>query len=140
MKIARQYNIPTYTHYEKLITRDALDVIIDVTRNPWYTSISKKQTCKYRDTWRIRRQTHRNLVEERKKKEEEIQKVFPNRRRFYHIGNMLSSATDMNDVFQTIVRSGLEITNTLRGSLALYDEEKTNWNLQPYMVLALSFL
>src|SRR3989337_494514 len=34
LKIARQYNIPTYTRYEKLIKRDDLDVIIDVTRNP----------------------------------------------------------------------------------------------------------
>lgn len=34
LKIARQYNIPTYTRYEKLIKRADLDVIIDVTRNP----------------------------------------------------------------------------------------------------------
>ena len=42
---------------------------------------------------------------------------------------MLSSAIDINDVFQTIVRSGLEITNTPAGSLALYDEEKKELEL-----------
>ena len=42
LKIARQYNIPTYTHYEKLVKRDDLDVIIDVTRNPQvHTDIGK---------------------------------------------------------------------------------------------------
>src|SRR5574340_386220 len=34
LKIARQYNMPTYTSYEKLITREDIDVIIDVTKNP----------------------------------------------------------------------------------------------------------
>src|SRR3989338_3999633 len=42
---------------------------------------------------------------------------------------MISSATNMNDVFQTIVKSGLEVTNTPAGSLALYDEEKNELEL-----------
>lgn len=42
---------------------------------------------------------------------------------------MLSSAREMNEVFQTIVRSGLEITNTPAGSLALYNAEKNELEL-----------
>lgn len=42
---------------------------------------------------------------------------------------MLSSSIDIHDVFQTIVRSDLEITNTPAGRLALYDAEKNELEL-----------
>lgn len=122
-KIARQCNIPTYTRYDKLITRDDLDVIIDVTRNPQvYNDIIKYKPENTDILGGLSAKLIWNLVEERKKKEEEIQKSLSEQKALYHIGIMLSSATDMNDVFQTIVKSGLEITNTPAGSLALYDE------------------
>ena len=130
LKIARQYNIPTYTYYEKLIKRDDLDVIIDVTRNPQvHTDIGKNKPANTEILGGLSAKLIWNLVEERKKKEEEIQKSLSEQKALYHIGNMLSSAIDINDVFQTIVRSGLEITNTPAGSLALYDEEKNELEL-----------
>ncbi len=125
LKIARQYNIPTYTRYEKLIKRDDLDVIIDVTRNPQVLiDIGQNKPANTEILGGLSAKLIWSLVEERKKKEEEIQKSLSEQKALYHIGNMLSSAIDINDVFQTIVRSGLEITNTPAGSLALYDEEK----------------
>ncbi|HEY4481632.1 MAG TPA: GAF domain-containing protein, partial [Candidatus Brocadiaceae bacterium] len=130
LKIARQFNIPTYTRYEKLIKRDDLDVIIDVTRNPLvHTDIGKNKPANTEILGGLSAKLIWNLVEERKKKEEEIQKSLSEQKALYHIGNMLSSAIDINDVFQTIVRSGLEITNTPAGSLALYDEEKNELEL-----------
>ena len=130
LKIARQYNILTYTHYEKLIKRDDLDVIIDVTRNPLvHIDIEKNKPANTEILGGLSAKLIWNLVEERKKKEEEIQKSLSEQKALYHIGNMLSSAIDINDVFQTIVRSGLEITNTPAGSLALYDEEKNELEL-----------
>ena len=130
LKIARHYNIPTYTHYEKLIKRDDLDVIIDVTRNPLvHIDIEKNKPANTEILGGLSAKLVWNLVEERKKKEEEIQKSLSEQKALYHIGIMLSSATDMNDVFQTIVRSGLEITNTPAGSLALYDAEKNELEL-----------
>src|SRR3990172_4768326 len=130
LKIAKQYNIPTYTHYGKLIKRDDLDVIIDVTRNPQvHTDIAKNKPANTEILGGLSAKLIWNLVEERKKKEDEIQKSLSEQKALYHIGNMLSSAIDINDVFQTIVRSGLEITSTPAGSLALYDEEKNELEL-----------
>ena len=130
LKIARQYNILTYTHYEKLIKRDDLDVIIDVTRNPLvHIDIEKNKPANTEILGGLSAKLIWNLVEERKKKEEEIQKSLSEQKALYHIGNMLSSAIDINDVIQTIVRSGLQITNTPAGSLALYDEEKNELEL-----------
>jgi len=130
LKIARQFNIPTYTRYEKLIKRDDLDVIIDVTRNPHVLAdIEKNKPSNTEILGGLSAKLIWSLVEERKKKEEEIQKSLSEQKALYHIGNMLSSAIDKKDVFQTIVRSGLEITNTPAGSLALYDEEKNELEL-----------
>lgn len=69
------------------------------------------------------------MVEERKKQEDEIQKSLSEQKALYHVGNMLSSSIDIHDVFQTIVRSDLEITNTPAGRLALYDAEKNELEL-----------
>lgn len=130
LKIARQYNIPTYTQYEKLITREDLDVIIDVTRNPRVlTDIVNNKPVNTEILGGLSAKLIWSLVEERKKKEEEIQKSLSEQKALYRIGIMLSSARELNDVFQTIVRSGLEITNTPAGSLALYDAEKNELEL-----------
>ncbi|NUO08395.1 MAG: GAF domain-containing protein [Candidatus Brocadia sp.] len=130
LEIARQYNIPTYTCYENLIKRAPLDVIIDVTKNPQVlVDIEKNKSANTEILGGISAKLLWNLVEERKKKEEEIQKSLSEQKALYRIGIMISSAIAMNDVFQTIVKSGLEVTNTPAGSLALYDEEKHEMEL-----------
>lgn len=130
LKIAGQYGIPTYSSYENLITREDLDVIIDVTRNPQVLiDIEKNKPVNTEILGGLSAKLIWSLVEERKKKEEEIQKSLSEQKALYRIGIMLSSAREMNEVFQTIVRSGLEITNTPAGSLALYDAEKNELEL-----------
>ncbi|MCF6156712.1 MAG: PAS domain S-box protein [Candidatus Brocadia sp.] len=130
LKIARQYNIPAYSHYENLIKREDLDVIIDVTKNPQVLiDIEKNKPANTEILGGLSAKLIWSLVEERKKKEEEIQKSLSEQKALYRIGIMLSSAREMNEVFQTIVRSGLEITNTPAGSLALYDAEKNELEL-----------
>ncbi len=130
LRIARQYNIPTYTTYEPLIKRGNLDVIINVTRNSQVLNdIEKNKHPTTEILGGLSAKLLWNLVEERKKKEEEIQKSLSEQKALYRIGIMISSAIAMNDVFQTIVRSGLEVTNTPAGSLALYDAEKNEMEL-----------
>ena len=130
LKIARQLNIPAYTRYENLIKRDDLDVIIDVTKNiRVLTDIVKNKAINTEILGGLSAKLIWSLVEERKKKEEEIQKSLSEQKALYRIGIMLSSARELNEVFQTIVRSGLEITNSPAGSLALYDAEKNELEL-----------
>lgn len=130
LKIASQFNIPTYTQYENLIKREDIDVIIDVTKNPQvFIDIEKNRSVNTEIVGGLSARLMWSLVEERKKKEEEIQKSLSEQKALYRIGIMLSSAKEMNEVFQTIVRSGLEITNTPAGSLALYDAEKNELKL-----------
>lgn len=130
LKIARQLNIPTYTQYENLIKREDIDVIIDVTKNPQvFIDIEKNRSANTEVVGGLSARLMWSLVEERKKKEEEIQKSLSEQKALYRIGIMLSSAREINEVFQTIVKSGLEITNTPAGSLALYDAEKNELEL-----------
>jgi len=130
MKLAKQYNIPIYTNYEALIRRKDLNVIINVTMNPRVLAdIEKNKHTNTEILGGLSAKLLWGLVEERKKKEEEIQKSLSEQKALYRIGIMISSAIDMNDVFQTIVRSGLEVTNTPAGSLALYDEENNELEL-----------
>ncbi|TVM02965.1 MAG: hypothetical protein CV087_07630 [Candidatus Brocadia sp. WS118] len=130
LKIARQLNIPTYSRYEDLIKRSDLDVIIDVTKNlSVLTDIVKNKNSNTEILGGLSAKLIWSLVEERKKKEEEIQKSLSEQKALYRIGIMISSAIDMNDVFQTIVKSGLEVTNTPAGSLALYDTKKNEMEL-----------
>src|SRR5574341_2053596 len=84
LKIARQYNIPTYTSYENLIKRAPLDVIIDVTRNPQVLiDIGKNKSASTEILGGISAKLLWNLVEERKKKEEEIQKSLSEQKALY---------------------------------------------------------
>ncbi|MBE7444281.1 MAG: GAF domain-containing protein [Planctomycetia bacterium] len=130
LKIARQFNIPTCSEYAALIKREDLDVIIDVTKNPHvHTDIERNKPANTEILGGLSAKLIWSLVEERKKKEEEIQKSLSEQQALYRIGIMLSSAKKMDDVFQTIVKSGLEITNTQAGSLALYDAEKNELEL-----------
>lgn len=130
LKIARQFNIHTCSEYATLIKREDLDVIIDVTKNPHvHTDIERNKPANTEILGGLSAKLIWSLVEERKKKEEEIQKSLSEQQALYRIGIMLSSAKKMDDVFQTIVKSGLEITNTQAGSLALYDAEKNELEL-----------
>lgn len=130
IKIAKQYNIPTFTQYRELIRREDLDVIIDVTRNPdVLTDIERNKSANTEILGGLSARLVWSLVEERKKKEEEIQKSLSEQKALYRIGIMLSSAKKMDDIFQTIVRSGLEITDTPAGSLALYNPEENELEL-----------
>jgi PAS domain S-box-containing protein len=130
LKIANQLNIPTYTQYENLVKREDIDVIIDVTKNPQvFIDIEKNRSANTEIVGGLSARLMWSLVEERRKKEEEIQKSLSEQKALYRIGIMLSSAREMNEVFQTIVKSGLEITNTPAGSLALYNAEKNELEL-----------
>ena len=79
LKIARQYNIPTYPHYENLIKREDLDVIIDVTRNPQvHIDIAKNKPTNTEILGGLGAKLIWSLVEERKKRKSK--KVSLNRR------------------------------------------------------------
>ncbi len=130
VKLAQSYNIPVSVDYESLINETLPDVIVDVTGNPEVTNSLNKicpdgaEVIGGRSAFLLW-----NLVEEREKQEAEARRSLKEHQALYQVGLMLASAVSSKEVFETIIRSAMEITNTPAGSLALYNKEKNEMEL-----------
>lgn len=137
IKLAKRYNIPITKDFRDLLKRDDIDVIVDVSGNKEVAETIIKS--KKPNTEVIGGQSAKllwGLVEERKKREHEIRKSLMEHKALYKIGLMLVSAASTGEVFETIVKSALDITNSPAGSLALFN--KLNYEMELVVSIGLS--
>ncbi len=133
---ARELSIPIYDNYLELIKEKGLDVIINVTGDKQLQEeINRDKKSEIELIGGLSAKIMWDLVEERKAKEEEIQKSLVEQQSLYRIGILLSSAEKTEEVFNTIVESAIEMTNTKAGSLALYDEKSG----EMYLAVSIGF-
>ena len=126
VKLARQHQIAVTDNYRELLERDDIDLLVNVTGDEEIAAGKKPQVemiggKSARLLWK--------LIEERKNRENEIRKSLMEHKALYKIGLMLVSAVSTSEVFETIVSSALDITNSPAGSLALYDKQKQEMEL-----------
>ncbi len=140
IKLARQHNIPVTDDYRQLLERDDVDVLVNVSGSEEVAETISK--CKKPHSEMIGGQSAKllwGLVEERKKREQEVRKSLMEHKALYKIGLMLVSAASTSEVFETIVRSALDITNSPAGSLALYDKKNQEMELVVSVGLSADF-
>jgi signal transduction histidine kinase len=130
IKLAQKLGIPVYKDFKPLIEKTPADVIVDVTGNPEVAKqINIIKPPKVELIGGLSAKLLWDLVDEREKREVEITKSLKEHKALYNIGLMLASAVKSEQVFETIVRSAMEITNTPAGSLALYEKETNRTKL-----------
>ncbi len=123
IKLARKLGIPVSCDYKKMIQEIPADVIINVTGNPEISKTINAIKPAYAELiGGLSAKLIWDLIDEREKKEVEISKSLKEHKALYNVGIMLASAAKTEQVFETIVLSAMEITNTPAGSLALYDK------------------
>ncbi len=125
IKLANKLGIPVSRDFKQLIETTPADVIVDVSGNPQVGQVIN--VIKSRQVELIGGLSAKllwDMVEEREKREAEITKSLKEHKALYNIGLMLASAVSTEQVFETVVHSAMEITNTPAGSLTLYDKEK----------------
>ncbi|MDT8316616.1 MAG: sensor domain-containing diguanylate cyclase [bacterium] len=120
---ARELGIAISNDYAEFLSKVRTDVIVNVTGN---NDVS-------RDIHSIKKEGVEvleglsakllfNLVDERKKREEEISKSLRAQQMLYDIGIMLTSSDREEDMLSTIIQYAMKLTNTPAGSIALYNE------------------
>lgn len=123
MAIARKRKIATTTSFEKAVTRDDVDAIIDVTGK--LEVRHRILEVKSQDIELIGGMSAKlmwDLVEERRRSAEEAQRLVVEHEALYHVGLLLSSSESPREVFETIVDQAMRLTNSPAGSLAVFDE------------------
>ncbi len=130
IKLARKLGISVSNDFKRLINTTSVDLIVDVSGNPEVTNqINEIKTPRMELIGGLSAKLLWNLVEEREKREIEITQSLKEHKALYNIGLMLASAVNSEQVFETVVHSAMEITNTPAGSLALYDKVKNRTSL-----------
>ncbi|MBI5789682.1 MAG: response regulator [Candidatus Schekmanbacteria bacterium] len=124
IKFAKRYNIPFTDNYLEVIKRTDVDVIINVSGSDEVTEAVKNNKPPNVEVMEGKSaKLLWGLIDEGRKKENEIRKSLMEHKALYKIGLMLVSAASTNEVFETIVRSAMDITNSPAGSLALFNPE-----------------
>ena len=130
IKLAQKLDIPIAKDFKELIKTTPADVIVDVTGdNNVAQQINAIKPAQVELIGGLSAKLLWDLVAEREKREAEVTKSLKEHKTLYNIGLMLASAVSSEQVFETIVHSAMEITNTPAGSLALYDRKKNQTRL-----------
>lgn len=129
--MAKNAGIPTTTDFQSFLKKKSVDLIVDVTGDSkvhkTLESIKKPGVeilggLSSRLIW--------GLVNERKKREEEMEQSLVEQESLYIIGIMLLSAKNIEMVFRRIVQSAINLSRTEAGSLALYDEKTKEFKME----------
>ncbi|MBI4379453.1 MAG: sensor domain-containing diguanylate cyclase [Nitrospinae bacterium] len=123
MKLAEKLKIPLTSNFEELVTKDGIDLIINVTGARGVTERIRKlignkieimESGGAKLLW--------NLVEEKRKMELEARDRYLEQQTLYKIGLMLSSSERREEALGIIIDSAINLSNAAAGSLALFEE------------------
>ena len=120
---ARELGIRTSTDYSELLASVKTDVIVNVTGSKAVSTnihAIKKDGVEVLEG--LSAKLLFNLVDERKKREEEMAKSLQAQQMLYDIGIMLTSSDQEADMLSTIIKYAMKLTNSPAGSIALYNE------------------
>lgn len=120
---ARELGLPTSNNYGEFLAKVATDVIVNVTGSKDVSKdihSIKKEGVEVLEG--LSAKLLFNLVDERKKREDEISQSLQAQQMLYDIGIMLTSSDQEDEMLSTIIKYAMKLTNTPAGSIALYNE------------------
>lgn len=123
-EVARKLHIPTTLDYRKLIHKKGLDIIVNVTGSKDVEE--KLERIKPRGVEVIGGLSAKvlwQLIEERRKRVEERERVIREHQALYHLGLIVERIDNLKDAGIAIIDYATRLTNTPAGSLAIFDEK-----------------
>jgi diguanylate cyclase (GGDEF)-like protein len=124
VELASKLNIPVEKNYKKVVG-DGVDIIIEVTGSK---DVRRElERIKPADTELIGGNSALllwQLVDERRKRHEEREKILKQHEGLYHMGFVIENIQSLKDVAYALVDYATGLTNTPAGSLALFDERR----------------
>ncbi len=137
---AKELGIKTSTSFEDLVNDVPADVIVNVTANE---KVSKRlheiKKPKMEILEGLSAKLLYNLVDERKKREEEISRSLQEQQMLYDIGLMLTSSEEVEEMLETIIKYAMKLTNSPAGSIALYNEALGQMEMVAFLGFSKSF-
>lgn len=133
LAIAKTMDIPVFEDYREISKKEGTDIILNVTGENKITDEIKKVTTPETEVMgSMSARVLWQLVEERRKRGEERDRMLKQHEALYHLGLLIESIDSIEDAAYAIVDYATKLTNTPAGSLALFDEK------QEMMVMAAS--
>ncbi len=120
---AKELGIPTFRDYNELLARVDTDVIVNVTGSEEVSrDLQRKRKKGVEILEGLSARLLFNLVDERKKREQEIIQRLKEHQMLYEIGLLLTSSEYEEEILTTIVKHAMKLTDAPAGSIALYNE------------------
>ncbi|MFQ5646427.1 MAG: response regulator, partial [bacterium] len=123
VKIALNLGIAVKKDYRELLNRKDLDLVMNLTGLPEITEALSTSLTDIEVVGGNSARIFWELIEKQKQHKAEINKNLMEHQAIYQIGLMLASASKLSEIFETVVRSAAELTDSPAGSLAIYDEK-----------------
>lgn len=121
---SKKLGIPTISDFKQLAGIDNLDLVIDITNDPYVESYLIENLS---DQVKVLKDsgTHliRSLLEEKHKILEEAKKNLKSQKEIYELGIKLNSAMTVQEMADRIIECANKLTNTPAGSLMAYDAQ-----------------
>ncbi|MBI5815052.1 MAG: diguanylate cyclase [Nitrospinae bacterium] len=131
---AKRMGVVVFDDYRELAESKDIDLIIDASGNPDVEMFLANRKNSASDVlsgystlflWR--------MVEEHKKRQEDMSRSMAEQEALYSTGVMLASAANTEQTLTLIMESALMLTNMAAGTLALYEEERGTMQIKVSM-------
>lgn len=123
IRLAQELGIPTTTDFRDLLRHHDLDIIINVTNSPEVgTALSEVQSPRAEIISGLSALMMWQLIEERRRANEEADRVVKEYQTLFDLGLKQTSATSPDELFSVIVEYATTLTETPAGSLAVFEE------------------
>ncbi len=125
IKLARRLRIPVTTDYRKLLNQKRLDLVIDVTgKKEVEKALDKIKPTDVEIMGGTSAYFMWQLIEERIKSKEEIERLLFEYQSLYELGLKFTSTDQLDRLYNYVVDYAARLTDTPAGSLAIFDEKR----------------
>ncbi len=124
IRIAHKLNLPVAESYIEIPKREDVDIIINVTGSKEVgEDLRKIKSPKTELVDGLPARLMWQLVEERKKRYEERERILKEHETLYHLGLVIENIDSMKDAGHAIISYATKLTNTPAGSIAIFNEK-----------------
>lgn len=130
IKLAKELNIPVSSDFKSLLSLKP-DIVINVTGS---SELGKKIAAERHPSTEVvdgvSAKLFYNLMEKRRRSQEEAEELLNETKELYRIGLLLTSAAKCEDVLDILLLEALKVIKAPAGSIALYNDEKEELNMR----------
>jgi len=129
MLLAKRLRIPHTGDYRKMLRRNHVDIVMDVTKNPAIAEDIATISPNAEVIGGYSARLMWDMVEARIRSREEIERLLIEYQSLYDLGLKLTASENPEKLYQTIVDYATSLTNTPAGSLTIFEEKRGEMSL-----------